>query len=71
MKVVARRKEPIEALEIVREPSTPEEVHLDVNRVVKEMRNFCRTHIFLADSFPNINLNIGPGSMVTYLGIKT
>jgi hypothetical protein len=68
MKVVARRKEPVEELEIINKTSTPEEVHLDVNRIVKEMRNFCRTHKFMADSFPNINVNIGPGSMVTYLG---
>lgn len=68
MKIIARREKPLEELEIINDPSTPEEVHLDVNRIAKEMRNFCRTHTFMADSFPNINVNIGPGSMVTYLG---
>jgi hypothetical protein len=68
LRLVARRKEPVEPLEPVEPPKTPEEFHLDVDRLVKEMRNYCRTHKFLAESFPSLDINIGPGSMATYLG---
>ena len=68
MRVIARLEEPIEPLEPVEPPKTPEKFHLDVERKVKELRNFCKTHIFLAESFPSLSMNIGPGSMATYLG---
>lgn len=68
MRVIARLEEPIEPLEPVVPPKTPEDFHLDVERKVKELRNFCRTHTFLAESFPSLSINIGPGSMATYLG---
>lgn len=68
MRVVAKLEEPIEPLESVDPPNTPKEFHLDVERKVKELRNYCRTHLFLAESFPVLNVNIGPGSMATYLG---
>ncbi|HBQ63632.1 MAG TPA: trimethylamine corrinoid protein 2 [Clostridiales bacterium] len=32
------------------------------------LRNQCRKMIYLADAFPSLTLNIGPGSMSTYLG---
>ena len=50
MRVVARRNEPIEPLEPVSQPSTPEEKHLDVDRKVKQLRNFCRKHVMLAEA---------------------
>lgn len=68
MRVIAKLKEPIEPLEPVELPKTPFEYHLDVERKIKELRNFCRTHLFLAESFPSLDINIGPGSMATYLG---
>lgn len=68
LRLIARRKEPIEPLEPVDPPQTPEALHLDVERRVKELRNFCCTHIFMAEAFPSLDINIGPGSMATYLG---
>lgn len=70
MRVVARRNEPIEPLEPVSQPSTPEEKHLDVDRKVKQLRNFCRKHVMLAEAYPSLDINIGPGSMATYLGAE-
>ncbi len=70
MRVIAKRKEPIEPLEIVAPPRDPESYHLDIERKVKEMRNFCRTHIFLAEAFPSLDVDLGPGSMATYLGAE-
>jgi len=68
LRIVAKRKKPVEELEPVDGPRTPKEMYLDVERRVKEIRNYCRTHIFLAESYPSLDLNIGPGSMATYLG---
>lgn len=68
LRVVAKRKSSIEPLEIVEPPKTPQDFHLDMDRRVKEMRNFCKTHIFMAESFPFLDVNIGAGSMAIYLG---
>lgn len=37
-------------------------------RMDARYRHFCETHEFLAESFPNINADFGPGSMAGYLG---
>ena len=68
LRVVADRKQSLEGLEKIKKPKTPEEFHLDAERLVKEMRNYCRTHTFLAEAFPSIDINIGPGSLAVYLG---
>ncbi|MGB9682262.1 MAG: trimethylamine corrinoid protein 2 [bacterium] len=68
MRIIAKLEEPIEPLEPVLPPNTPQAYHLDVKRRVKELYNFCRTHLFLAEAFPYLDINIGPGSMATYLG---
>jgi 5-methyltetrahydrofolate--homocysteine methyltransferase len=68
LRIIAKRKTPLEELEPIDPPKNPEELHLDVIRRIKEMRNFCRTHIFMAEAFPAVDVNIGPGSMATYLG---
>ncbi len=31
-------------------------------------RHYCETHRFLAESFPNLDANFGPGSLAAYLG---
>ena len=38
------------------------------DRMVARYRHFCENHLFLAESFPNINIDFGPGSMAGYLG---
>ncbi len=70
MRIIAKRKEPLEPLEPVIPPQDPESYHLDVERKVSEMRNFCRTHLFLAEAFPSLDVDLGPGSMATYLGAE-
>jgi 5-methyltetrahydrofolate--homocysteine methyltransferase len=68
LNVIAKRKEPLEALEPVQPSTNPRDHHLNVEQKVKELRNTCRTHVFMAEAFPYLNINIGPGSMATYLG---
>ena len=45
-----------------------EDKYQNPNRMVQRYRHFCETHEFLAESFPNINVDFGPGSMAGYLG---
>lgn len=40
----------------------------DAERIVARYRYFCETHEFLAESFPNLNVDFGPGSLASYLG---
>jgi hypothetical protein len=68
MKVVARSNEPCEALEEAEKPKTPEELYLNVDNNIKIYRNYCRTHKFMAESFPNFSVDLGPGSLALYLG---
>jgi len=68
MHLVARRAELVSDLEPVAAPQTAEELHLDVERKVREMRNRLKSHIYLADAYPYLSIDIGPGSLATYLG---
>ena len=43
-----------------------EDKYQNPQRIVDRYRYFCQTHAFLGESFPN--LNIGPGSLASYLG---
>ena len=40
----------------------------DAARMAERYRYWVQTHEFLADSFPNISLDFGPGSIAAYLG---
>ncbi len=40
----------------------------DAARIVERYRYFCDTHLFLGESFPNLNIDFGPGSLAAYLG---
>lgn len=68
MGIVARRKVILEELEPENAFKTPEDFHLNVEEIVKRYRNYCKSHLLLAEAFPNLDLNIGPGSMALYLG---
>lgn len=68
MRVVARLDEPTEPLEQVTPARTPEEHHLDVRRHAASMRNHLRSARYYAEAYPNLDVNIGPGSMALYLG---
>lgn len=45
-----------------------EDKYFDAERIVERYRYFCRTHDFLGESFPNLNIDFGPGSTALYLG---
>lgn len=42
----------------------------DAVRLVARYRHYCENHLFLAESFPNMYVNYGPGSLAAYLGAK-
>lgn len=48
--------------------NSPEEKYLDPENIVERYRYFCETHDFLGESFPNMNVDFGPGSLAAYLG---
>ncbi len=48
-----------------------QEKYFDPQKRVERYRHFCENHEFLAESFPNINPDFGPGSMASYLGCNT
>jgi len=68
MWIVSEREEPIEPLEAEIEFPDAEHFHTDVEEKSKRYRNFCRSHQFHAEAFPNFDLNIGAGSIAVYLG---
>ena len=45
-----------------------EDKYQNAERIVKRYRHFCENHLFLAESFPNLNVDFGPGSLASYLG---
>ena len=45
-----------------------EDKYQNAERIVARYRYFCETHEFLAESFPNLNVDFGPGSLASYLG---
>ena len=45
-----------------------EERYMDPESIVRRYRYYCETHEFLAESFPNLNADFGPGSVAAYLG---
>ncbi len=49
-------------------PISMEDKYQNAERMVERFRYFCETHEFMGESFPNISLDFGPGSMAGYLG---
>lgn len=45
-----------------------EDKYQNAERIVERYRYFCDTHAFLGESFPNLNIDFGPGSLAAYLG---
>lgn len=45
-----------------------EDKYQNAQRIVDRYRYFCDTHYFLGESFPNLNIDFGPGSLASYLG---
>lgn len=68
LRVVARRETPLGSPEPVAPPATDEALHLDADRLIREAKNRLLTHRYMAEAYPNLDLNIGPGSLAVYLG---
>ena len=47
-----------------------EDKYQNPQRIVDRYRYFCQTHAFLGESFPNLNIDFGPGSLASYLGAE-
>lgn len=45
-----------------------EDKYQNAERMVARYRQFCETHEFLGESFPNMTVDFGPGSIAGYLG---
>ncbi|MDD3340107.1 MAG: uroporphyrinogen decarboxylase family protein [Lachnospiraceae bacterium] len=45
-----------------------EDKYQNPKRMVERYRQFCENHLFLAESFPNLTADFGPGSLASYLG---
>ncbi len=65
MCVIAQKEEPAEK---DTRPLSMEEQYLDAGHIVRRFRSWAGRHEFLAESFPNLSLDFGPGSMAGYLG---
>lgn len=46
----------------------PDDKYLNIEKSVARYRHFCETHKFLGESFPNMQVDFGPGSIASYLG---
>lgn len=44
------------------------EKYMDGDKLVARYRHFCENHEFLGESFPNLSVDFGPGSVASYLG---
>lgn len=65
--IVVAKKEDAPVVEMA-EFATIEEQYLNAEKIVHNYRNYCETHEFLRESFPNLSLDFGPGSIAAYLG---
>jgi hypothetical protein len=45
-----------------------EDKYQNAERIVARYRYFCEHHEFLGESYPNLNIDFGPGSLAAYLG---
>jgi len=70
MRLVARKKDSIEPYTYMRTYRSPAEYQMDIERQVFQFLNYCETHKFLADAYPNFILYLGAGSLAQYLGCE-
>jgi len=68
MVVVARKPGASEELPEELAYRTMEEKYRDAEHMVRRYRYFCENHEFLAESFPNMSADFGPGSVASYIG---
>jgi 5-methyltetrahydrofolate--homocysteine methyltransferase len=51
-------------------PVDMDDKYMNAERMVERFRYYAETHDFLGESFPNISLDFGPGSMAGYVGCE-
>jgi 5-methyltetrahydrofolate--homocysteine methyltransferase len=66
--IVTRRENNTEPLEPETPFADPADKYLDVAQLVLRRRNFYRQHRLMAEAWPQISLDLGPGSLALYLG---
>lgn len=49
-------------------PKDMDDQYMNAERMVARYRHFCENHEFLGESFPNMSVDFGPGSVAAYLG---
>ncbi len=47
-----------------------EDKYMNAARIVARFRYYCETHEFMGESFPNLSIDFGPGSMAGYVGCE-
>ncbi len=71
MHIVARREDKVDAVRAEALKSRDmQDKYLDAARIAERYRYYCETSEFLAESFPNVSVDFGPGSMAAYLGCE-
>ncbi len=69
MCIVANKEEARDLeLEAVLKSKSMEDKYFDAKRIVDRFRYYANTHEYMAESFPNLSIDFGPGSMAAYLG---
>jgi len=68
LSVVARREETIGKTQSVSAPRNAEDLYMNVDRRIAEVKNRIATHRYMAEAYPSASLDIGPGSLAVYLG---
>lgn len=69
MRIVAEKPGARDAsLEAMLKPRDMADQYENPFRIIERYRYFCRTHEFLAESFPNVSADFGPGAIAAYLG---
>ncbi len=67
VRLIARKKDPPLSEDLSALCATPFDFHLNPEFRVKQVRNSLVTHCYELDAFPYVDLNLGPGSMASYL----
>ncbi len=68
LRIVAKREQPLGKLQEIAPPADAKALHLDVERKITEMENRLLTNEYLAEAYPSLDLDIGPGSIAVYNG---
>lgn len=66
--IVWAEKEDAKPLPKELEPVDMEDKYMNAERMVARYRHFCENHEFMGESFPNMSVDFGPGSVAAYLG---